>query len=117
MAGKGLRCLATGIIYDGGNLSDLTKDNLTQKLANFDQYNHFETGGTFLGIMCIKDPVRHEVKQAIKDCNTAGIRVIMITGDAKDTAVAIAKELNILDSDSDIQNDVWIGQEFSELTE
>jgi Ca2+-transporting ATPase len=117
MAGKGLRCLGTGIIYDGGNLADLTKENMNQKLANFELYNHFETGGTFLGIMCIKDPVRHEVKQAIQDCNTAGIRVIMITGDAKDTAVAIAKELNILDNDSDIKNDVWTGQEFSELTE
>ena len=40
--------------------------------------------------MCIKDPVRVEVKGAIKACKTAGIRVIMITGDAKDTAIAIA---------------------------
>jgi len=50
--------------------------------------------------MCIKDPVRPEVKNAIEDCKTAGIRVIMITGDSKETAVAIAKELDIIDAKS-----------------
>lgn len=43
------------------------------------------------------DPVRPEVKDAIKECQAAGIRPIMITGDHRDTAVAIAKELGILD--------------------
>ncbi|MBQ6614673.1 MAG: cation-transporting P-type ATPase, partial [Clostridia bacterium] len=42
------------------------------------------------------DPVRPEVKDAITECNSAGIRAIMITGDHIDTAVAIAKELGIL---------------------
>jgi len=52
-----------------------------------------------LGIVCIKDPVREEVKQALKDCTTAGIRVMMITGDSKETAVAIAKEISIIEKD------------------
>ena len=46
------------------------------------------------------DPVRPEVKAAIQQCRTAGIRPVMITGDHKDTAVAIAKELGILDDPS-----------------
>jgi P-type E1-E2 ATPase len=49
-----------------------------------------EQGGTFLGVVCIRDPPRHEVKGAIEDCKTAGIRVIMITGDSKETALSIA---------------------------
>ena len=42
------------------------------------------------------DPVRPEVKAAIEECRSAGIRAVMITGDHKDTAVAIAKELGII---------------------
>ena len=47
------------------------------------------------------DPVRPEVKQAIEECRSAGIRAVMITGDHKDTAVAIAKELGIIQDASE----------------
>lgn len=51
---------------------------------------------TYLGLSGMIDPVRPEVKAAIVECRQAGIRPIMITGDHKDTAVAIAKELGII---------------------
>ncbi|MBQ1343903.1 MAG: cation-translocating P-type ATPase [Firmicutes bacterium] len=51
----------------------------------------------FIGLTGMIDPVRPEVKAAIEECNAAGIRPIMITGDHVDTAVAIARELGILD--------------------
>jgi len=51
---------------------------------------------TFLGLTGMIDPVRPEVKDAIAECRSAGIRAVMITGDHKDTAVAIAKELGII---------------------
>ena len=50
----------------------------------------------FLGLTGMIDPVRPEVKPAIVECREAGIRPVMITGDHKDTAVAIAKELGII---------------------
>ena len=50
----------------------------------------------FLGLTGMIDPVRPEVKAAIGECRSAGIRAVMITGDHKDTAVAIAKELGII---------------------
>ena len=50
----------------------------------------------FIGLAGMIDPVRPEVKDAIKQCGEAGIRAIMITGDHVDTAIAIAKELGIL---------------------
>ena len=51
---------------------------------------------TYLGLSGMIDPVRPEVKAALVECREAGIRPIMITGDHKDTAVAIAKELGII---------------------
>ena len=53
---------------------------------------------TFLGLAGMIDPIRPEVKDSIEQCRCAGIRPIMITGDHKDTAVAIAKQLGILNS-------------------
>ena len=51
---------------------------------------------TFLGLCGMIDPVRPEVKQAVAEAHSAGMRVVMITGDHIDTAVAIAKELGII---------------------
>lgn len=53
----------------------------------------------FVGLSGMIDPIRPEVKDAIKNCTGAGIRACMITGDHIDTAVAIAKELGILEGD------------------
>ena len=51
----------------------------------------------FLGSVGMKDPIRPEAKAAVEACRAAGIRTVMITGDHKDTAVAIAKELGIME--------------------
>ncbi|MGI6755996.1 MAG: cation-translocating P-type ATPase [Atopobiaceae bacterium] len=56
---------------------------------------------TFVGLSGMIDPVRPEVKAAIEEAHSAGIRVVMITGDHIDTAVAIAKELNIISDRSE----------------
>ena len=50
----------------------------------------------YIGLSGMIDPIRPEVKAAIAECREAGIRPVMITGDHKDTAVAIAKELGII---------------------
>ena len=55
-----------------------------------------EEGLTFIGLTGMIDPVRPEVKAAIEECRAAGIRPVMITGDHRDTAVAIALELGII---------------------
>lgn len=59
-----------------------------------------ETDLCYIGLTGMIDPVRPEVVDAIKECRTAGIRPIMITGDHKDTAVAIAKSLGIITDSS-----------------
>ena len=83
MADKALRVLAAAkrdwTVRPGNN----TPEYLEQDLI-------------FIGLTGMIDPVRPEVKAAIAQCCSAGIRPVMITGDHKDTAVAIAKELGII---------------------
>lgn len=57
-----------------------------------------ETEMTFVGLVGMIDPARVEAKAAIKECKDAGIKTVMITGDYKETAFAIAKELNMAES-------------------
>ncbi|MCS7134313.1 MAG: cation-transporting P-type ATPase [Candidatus Pacearchaeota archaeon] len=56
---------------------------------------HLEKDLIFLGIVAIEDPPREEVKEAIRLCKEAGIKVKMLTGDNKDTALAVAKEIGL----------------------
>ena len=86
MADRALRVLAAAQRSWGDTLpEDISPETLEQDLC-------------FIGLAGMIDPVRPEVKDAIHQCRKAGIRPVMITGDHKDTAVAIAKELDILDS-------------------
>ncbi|MFA6141852.1 MAG: calcium-transporting P-type ATPase, PMR1-type [Candidatus Omnitrophota bacterium] len=55
---------------------------------------------TFAGLIAMIDPPREEVKKAIEECKSAGIKTVMITGDHKNTAVAIARALGFFNDDS-----------------
>jgi Ca2+-transporting ATPase len=69
----------------------------------------------FLGIMGMIDPPREEVKDAIYTCRKAGIRVVMVTGDHKLTAVAVAKELNLLGETE--EGNVLTGEELEKIND
>ena len=82
MAGRALRVLGVAYKDIPSIPAELTSEGL-------------ENGLTFVGLIGMIDPPRLEVKQAVAECYSAGIRPVMITGDHKLTAVAIAKELDI----------------------
>jgi Ca2+-transporting ATPase len=71
---------------------------------------------TFVGIMGMIDPPREEVKEAIYTCRKAGINVVMVTGDHKLTAVAVAKELNLL-GENEEEGKVLTGEELEKLSD
>ncbi len=83
MAEKALRVLAAAY----KDIDALPEGELTSEILECDL--------TFVGLVGMIDPPRMEVKQAVAECYEAGIRPVMITGDHKLTAVAIAKELDI----------------------
>lgn len=79
----------------------------------FEDPSEIENNLCYVGLTGMIDPVRPEVVDAIKECREAGIRPIMITGDHKDTAVAIAKELGIITDASE----AITGMELNELSD
>ena len=69
---------------------------------------------TLLGVAAIRDDVRQEAVQAIKDVQSAGVQVVMITGDRKETAMAIAKDAGLLHSGEEL---VWTSAELAKLSD
>jgi len=104
-----LRCLALATADSPCNPSDMDLDNS----AKFAQY---EVNLTFVGVVGMLDPPRMEVSPAIKLCNAAGIRVIMITGDNKDTAEAICRRIGIFAEDERTDGRAFSGREFDDLS-
>jgi len=114
-ASQGLRVLGIAIANDGGKMNHISNKNVKTELNDAGKYPDLESGCGFVGYVCIKDPVRDEVKESIKFCRTAGVNVIMITGDAKETAINIASELNIL-SGANSAKHCYTGSEFEALS-
>ena len=83
MADKALRVLAAA-------------ERLYDALPDRQEPEDLEQDLCFIGLAGMIDPIRPEVKAAVAECRAAGIRPVMITGDHKDTAVAIGKELGII---------------------
>lgn len=87
LARNGLRVLAVSLRKIPADIKEYSVESVEQDL-------------TFLGLMAMMDPPRPEVTAAVEECNHAGIRVIMITGDYGLTAESIAKRIGIIKSDT-----------------
>uniref|UniRef100_A0A3Q3W6L4 Calcium-transporting ATPase n=1 Tax=Mola mola TaxID=94237 RepID=A0A3Q3W6L4_MOLML len=103
-----LRCLALAT----HDTPPFKEDMDMEDSSKFVQY---ELGLTFVGCVGMLDPPRKEVIGSVKLCSEAGIRVIMITGDNKGTAVAICKRIGIFGEDEDVAGKAYTGREFDDL--
>lgn len=99
-ARSALRCLGYAYRKHSDMPSEITSENIEKDMV-------------FVGLTGMIDPSRPEVKAAIKECRSAGIRPIMITGDYLETGLAIAKDLGIATSD----DEAIMGRELNEMSE
>ncbi|OMO67622.1 Cation-transporting P-type ATPase [Corchorus capsularis] len=117
MSSDALRCL--GFAYKE-ELFEFTTYNgdedhpAHQLLLNPSNYSSIESKLIFVGLAGLRDPPRKEVRQAIEDCRAAGIRVMVITGDNKNTAEAICREIGVFGSHEDISSRSLTGKDFME---
>ena len=100
MAGKALRVLSLAVRLHHTRPDDFSDQALEHDLI-------------FVGLVGMIDPIRPEVKDAVAECRQAGIRPIMITGDQLDTAVAIGKDLGIIES----ADDAILGAALDDMTD
>ncbi|NXD65574.1 AT2A3 ATPase, partial [Eolophus roseicapillus] len=104
-----LRCLALAT-------HDSPVRRETMQLQDSAAFVHYENNLTFVGCVGMLDPPRKEVTSSIEMCRKAGIRVIMITGDNKGTAVAICRRISIFSETEDVAGKAYTGREFDELS-
>ena len=78
-------------------------------------YEAVESDLTFVGLAGLRDPPRPEVAGAVAECASAGIRIVVITGDNKQTAEAICSDIGVFSSPSDANHRSFTGREFASL--
>ncbi|KAI6249628.1 Calcium-transporting ATPase sarcoplasmic/endoplasmic reticulum type [Erysiphe necator] len=108
---KGLRVIALASVhYD--TLNPCPKEAKTTQ-----EYSNIERNLTFLGIAAMLDPPRPEVAASVKKCKEAGIRVIVVTGDNKNTAEAVCRQIGVIGNSESTDGRSFTGREFDNLSE
>ncbi|XP_066362867.1 calcium-transporting ATPase 4, endoplasmic reticulum-type-like [Miscanthus floridulus] len=117
MSTKALRCLGFAYKEDLAEFATYDGENHPAHKLLLDPANYaaIETDLIFAGLVGLRDPPREEVYDAIEDCRAAGIRVMVITGDNKETAEAICREIGVFSPDEDITFKSLTGKEFMAL--
>ncbi|KAK9332218.1 hypothetical protein V1520DRAFT_373938 [Lipomyces starkeyi] len=108
---QGLRVMALAIREDIGS------DPLASTAKSSEDYIKLEQNMTLVGIVGMLDPPRPEVRESIQKCYDAGIRVVVITGDNKQTAETICRQIGVFGADEDISKLSYTGREFDDLSE
>lgn len=107
---RGMRVIALA------SIDDVSKNRLASTAKSTEEYAELEQDMTFLGLVGMLDPPRPEVPQSVKQCKAAGIRVIVITGDNRNTAESICRQIGVFGAHEDLTGKSYTGREFDNLT-
>lgn len=108
---RGLRVIALASVYD------IADNPLLHNAQTTEEYAQLERNMTLIGLVGMLDPPRTEVADSVKKCRAAGIRVIVITGDNRNTAESICRQIGVFGEDEDLTGKSFTGREFDALSE
>ena len=108
---RGLRVIALA------SIEDLTPSKLHSTAKTTEDYAQIEQKMTFIGLVSMLDPPRPEVAESVRKCKEAGIRVVVITGDNKNTAESICRQIGVFDANEDLRGKSFTGREFDALSD
>lgn len=108
---RGLRVIALA------SLDNVASNPLLKKAKTTTDYTKLEQNLTLVGLVGMLDPPRPEVAGSIQKCKDAGIRVIVITGDNRNTAETICRQIGVFGPHEDLTGKSYTGREFDNLSE
>ncbi|KAF2109095.1 hypothetical protein BDV96DRAFT_586567 [Lophiotrema nucula] len=108
---RGLRIIAVASVDDVGNNPLLRSAKTTKEYAQLEQKM------TLIGLCGMLDPPRPEVRASIEKCRSAGIRVVVITGDNQNTAESICRQIGVFGPHEDLTGKSYTGRQFDDLSE
>lgn len=108
---QGLRVIALA------SVNNVSTNPLLHTAKTSEEYSQLERDMTLIGLVGMLDPPRPEVAGSIRKCREAGIRIIVITGDNRNTAESICRQIGIFDADENLQGKSYTGREFDDLSD
>lgn len=108
---RGLRVIALA------SVEDVASNPLLKNAKTTQDYLKFEQNLTLVGLVGMLDPPRPEVAGSIRKCKDAGIRVIVITGDNRNTAETICRQIGVFGPNEDLTGKSYTGRDFDNLSE
>ncbi|KAF2200031.1 calcium ATPase [Delitschia confertaspora ATCC 74209] len=108
---RGLRVIALASVDNAG------AHPLAKKATTTKDYAELEQNMTLIGLVGMLDPPRPEVFKSIAKCRSAGIRVVVITGDNQNTAETICRQIGVFGPDEDLTGKSYTGRQFDDLSE